>query len=160
VPKLTAGCQLPASSGCRRRERLLQALSFRPEMERADVAIGVHPLGDHFPRGAVCPARRFRSAALNRCPADARVFVRGDRGVPMSMFGLSCVESCLNCHLRSRNFFCGLSQDSLEAFDKIKHAAVFPNTPWCWSRGKIPAEFLFSARAAPNLPPPHAMAEP
>jgi CRP/FNR family transcriptional regulator, cyclic AMP receptor protein len=39
---------------------------------------------------------------------------------------LNCVESCLNCHLRSRNFFCDLSQHSLEAFNKVKHAAVFP----------------------------------
>ena len=42
------------------------------------------------------------------------------------MSGLSCVESCLNCHLRSRNFFCDLSPSSIEAFNKIKHAAVFP----------------------------------
>jgi CRP/FNR family transcriptional regulator, cyclic AMP receptor protein len=44
----------------------------------------------------------------------------------MSMSGLNCVESCLDCHLRSRAFFCDLSQSSLEAFNKIKHAAVFP----------------------------------
>ena len=44
----------------------------------------------------------------------------------MSVSGLNCVESCLNCHLRSRSFFCDLSQDSIEAFNRIKHAAVFP----------------------------------
>jgi len=44
----------------------------------------------------------------------------------MSMSGLRCVESCLNCHLRSRNFFCDLSPESTEAFNRIKHAAVFP----------------------------------
>jgi len=44
----------------------------------------------------------------------------------MSMSGLSCVESCLNCHPRFRNFFCALAEDSIEAFNKIKHAAVFP----------------------------------
>ncbi|MGB8012570.1 MAG: Crp/Fnr family transcriptional regulator [Terriglobales bacterium] len=42
------------------------------------------------------------------------------------MSGLNCVESCLNCHLRSSNFFCNLSPESIEAFNKIKHAAVFP----------------------------------
>jgi CRP/FNR family transcriptional regulator, cyclic AMP receptor protein len=42
------------------------------------------------------------------------------------MSGLSCVESCLNCHLRSGNFFCDLSRESIEAFNRIKHAAVFP----------------------------------
>jgi CRP/FNR family cyclic AMP-dependent transcriptional regulator len=40
--------------------------------------------------------------------------------------GLNCVESCLTCHLRSHNFFCDLSIESLEAFNQIKHAAVFP----------------------------------
>jgi CRP/FNR family cyclic AMP-dependent transcriptional regulator len=44
----------------------------------------------------------------------------------MSVSGLHCVESCLNCHLRSRNFFCDLAPDSIEDFNKIKHAAVFP----------------------------------
>jgi CRP/FNR family transcriptional regulator, cyclic AMP receptor protein len=42
------------------------------------------------------------------------------------MSGLSCVESCVNCHLRSGNFFCDLSRESIEAFNRIKHAAVFP----------------------------------
>ena len=44
----------------------------------------------------------------------------------MSVSGLNCVESYLNCDLRSRSFFCDLSHESIEAFNKIKHAAVFP----------------------------------
>jgi len=42
-----------------------------------------------------------------------------------SPYGLSCVE-CLNCHLRTKNFFCALSEESLKVFDQIKHAAVYP----------------------------------
>jgi len=42
-----------------------------------------------------------------------------------SPYGLSCVE-CLNCHLRPKNFFCALSEESLKVFDQIKHAAVYP----------------------------------
>jgi len=42
------------------------------------------------------------------------------------MSGLNCVESCLNCHLRNRSFFCDLSPTSIEDFNRIKHAAVFP----------------------------------
>jgi len=42
------------------------------------------------------------------------------------MSGLNCVESCLDCHLRKNGFFCNLSRDLIEDFDKIKHAAVFP----------------------------------
>jgi CRP/FNR family transcriptional regulator len=44
----------------------------------------------------------------------------------MSTSGLSCVESCITCHLRTPNFFCDLSVETIAAFDKIKHAAVFP----------------------------------
>jgi CRP/FNR family transcriptional regulator, cyclic AMP receptor protein len=69
----------------------------------------------------------------------------------MTMSGLNCVESCLTCHLRSHNFFCDLTAESLEAFNKIKHAAVFPEhavvlvegqTPWgifilCQGRAKL-----------------------
>ena len=69
----------------------------------------------------------------------------------MSTSGMNCVESCLNCHLRSRNFFCGLAQDSIEDFNRIKHAAAFPEhavvlvegqSPWgifilCQGRAKL-----------------------
>ncbi|MBZ5571528.1 MAG: hypothetical protein LAO09_06600, partial [Acidobacteriia bacterium] len=33
---------------------------------------------------------------------------------------------CLSCHLRSDNYFCALSQESLKAFNQIKHSAIFP----------------------------------
>jgi len=44
----------------------------------------------------------------------------------MTTSGLRCVESCLNCHLRCNSFFCDLSPESIEDFNRIKHAAVFP----------------------------------
>ena len=40
------------------------------------------------------------------------------------MSGLNCVESCLDCHLRKNGFFCNLSRDLIEDFDKIKHEKV------------------------------------
>ena len=40
--------------------------------------------------------------------------------------GLSCVESCLTCHLRSENFFCSLPRESLECFNQIKHPVAYP----------------------------------
>jgi len=69
----------------------------------------------------------------------------------MGTSGLNCVESCLNCHLHSCNFFCDLSQDSIEGFNRIKHAAAFPEhavvlvegqSPWgifilCQGRAKL-----------------------
>lgn len=41
-----------------------------------------------------------------------------------SPYGLPA--ECLSCHLRSDNFFCALSSESLEAFNQIKHGSVFP----------------------------------
>ena len=51
---------------------------------------------------------------------------------------LSCVESCLHCHLRSDGFFCDLSAESMEAFNKIKHAAVFPEHAVVLVEGQSP----------------------
>jgi len=39
---------------------------------------------------------------------------------------LSCVKSCLTCHLRSENFFSRLPSESLEDFNQIKHPAAYP----------------------------------
>ena len=63
------------------------------------------------------------------------------------MPGLNCVENCLNCHLRSRSFFCNLTPASMAAFNAIKHAAVFPEHAVVLVEGQNPS---FSARAAPN----------
>jgi CRP/FNR family transcriptional regulator len=41
-----------------------------------------------------------------------------------SPYGLPA--ECLACHRRSESFFCALSEESLAAFNPIKHAAVFP----------------------------------
>jgi CRP/FNR family transcriptional regulator, cyclic AMP receptor protein len=55
-----------------------------------------------------------------------------------SPYGLPCVENCLTCHLRSENFFCALSQESLEAFNQVKHAAVFPEGAVIFVQGQTP----------------------
>jgi len=55
-----------------------------------------------------------------------------------SPYGLPCVEECLNCHLRGANFFCALSQESLKAFNKIKHATVFPEGAVVFLEGQLP----------------------
>ena len=55
-----------------------------------------------------------------------------------SPYGLPCVESCLSCKLRSDNFFCDLSQESLEAFNQVKHAAVFPEGAVIFVEGQTP----------------------
>src|SRR5258707_15872381 len=69
----------------------------------------------------------------------------------MSMSGLSCVESCLSCRLRSHNFFCNLSQDSLEAFNKIKHAAVFPEHAVVFVEGQSPCGIFILCQGRAKL---------
>jgi CRP/FNR family cyclic AMP-dependent transcriptional regulator len=55
-----------------------------------------------------------------------------------SPYGLPCVDDCLTCHLRSENFFCDLSQESLAAFNQVKHAAVFPEGAVIFLEGQTP----------------------
>jgi CRP/FNR family transcriptional regulator len=67
------------------------------------------------------------------------------------MSGLTCVESCLTCHLRSRSFFCDLSRDSIEAFDKIKHAAVFPEHAVVLVEGQSPCGIFILCQGRAKL---------
>ncbi len=53
-------------------------------------------------------------------------------------YGLRRVESCLSCKLHSGDFFCALSQESLEAFNQIKHAIVFPEGAVIFMEGQTP----------------------
>jgi CRP/FNR family cyclic AMP-dependent transcriptional regulator len=53
-----------------------------------------------------------------------------------SPYGLP--SDCVNCHLRSDNFFCALSHKSLKAFHRIKHAAVFPEGAIIFVEGQSP----------------------
>jgi CRP/FNR family transcriptional regulator, cyclic AMP receptor protein len=67
------------------------------------------------------------------------------------MSGLSCIESCLDCRLRSRNFFCDLSLESLEAFNKIKHAAVFPEHAVVLVEGQSPCGIFILCQGRAKL---------
>ncbi|HWY54935.1 MAG TPA: Crp/Fnr family transcriptional regulator [Terriglobales bacterium] len=55
-----------------------------------------------------------------------------------SPYGLPCVENCLTCQLRSEKFFCDLPKESLEAFNQIKHAAVYPEHAVIFVEGQTP----------------------
>ena len=67
------------------------------------------------------------------------------------MSGLHCVESCLDCHLRSRHFFCDLSPESIEAFDKVKHAAVFPEHAVVLVEGQSPCGIFILCQGRAKL---------
>lgn len=53
-----------------------------------------------------------------------------------SPYGLPA--DCLDCHLRSDDFFCALSPESLGAFNQMKHVAVFPEDAVIFAEGQIP----------------------
>lgn len=67
------------------------------------------------------------------------------------MPGLNCAESCHHCHLRSRNFFCDLSKESIEAFTKIKHAAVFPARATVLVEGQNPSGIFMLCQGRAKL---------
>src|SRR5208282_5463251 len=88
----------------------------------------------------------------NRCsPNRPGLFLRGDGGEPMSVSGLNCVESCVTCRLRSRSFFCDLSPRSIEDFDKIKHAAVFPEHTVVLVEGQSPCGIFILCQGRAKL---------
>src|ERR1700720_1621544 len=129
---------------------MVQALSFRPKMERQPAC-----------KLSVITFRKGRShemrdlniccwSIVSRQNRRKRVFAE-DGGAPMSVSGLKCVESCLNCHLRSRNFFCNLSQESIEAFNKIKHAAVFPEHAVVLVEGQRPCGIFILCQGRAKL---------
>jgi CRP/FNR family transcriptional regulator len=79
-------------------------------------------------------------------PPHVRMPAPVDEPATHSPYGLPCVESCFSCKLRFDNFFCAaLSQESLVAFNQIKHAAVFPKGAVIFLEGQTPrGVFLLS----------------
>jgi CRP/FNR family transcriptional regulator len=55
-----------------------------------------------------------------------------------SPYGVSCVENCLTCHLRSTSFFCALPKESLAVFNRIKHVTAFPARAVIFMEGQTP----------------------
>src|SRR5260370_22939976 len=129
---------------------MLQALSFRPKMERQpacklSVIIFRKGRSDEMRDLNICCW-----SIVSRQDRRKRVFAE-DGGAPMSVSGLNCVESCLKCHLRSRSFFCHLSQDSIETFNKKKHAAVFPQHSVGLADGQRPCGMFILCRGPSQL---------
>jgi CRP/FNR family transcriptional regulator, cyclic AMP receptor protein len=92
-----------------------------------------------FKQGAVWPVTGFNLPMLvKRYSSTWETQLAARRWRNAMMSGLNCVESCLTCHLRSRSFFCDLSPDSIEAFNQIKHAAVFPEHAVVFVEGQTP----------------------
>ena len=54
-----------------------------------------------------------------------------------SPYGLP-IDKCLDCHLRSDNFFCALSRESVADFNRIKHCVVYPERALIFVEGQAP----------------------
>src|ERR1035438_4242503 len=67
------------------------------------------------------------------------------------MSGMHCVETCFDCRLRSHNSFCDLSESSLEAFSKIKHAAIFPEHAVVLVEGQNPCGIFILCQGRAKL---------
>jgi CRP/FNR family transcriptional regulator, cyclic AMP receptor protein len=52
--------------------------------------------------------------------------------------GLRSVDNCVHCHLRTRHFFCELPVEAIEHFNRIKHAAIFPEHTVVLVEGQSP----------------------
>jgi CRP/FNR family transcriptional regulator, cyclic AMP receptor protein len=69
----------------------------------------------------------------------------------MTTIGLSCVESCLNCHLRSRSFFCDLLPDTIAAFNKVKHTSAYPEHAVVLVEGQSPCGIFILCQGRAKL---------
>ena len=58
------------------------------------------------------------------------------RAAAHSPYGLPIIDHCLGCRLRTNNFFCALSQETLQALDQIKHASCYPEASVVFLEGQ------------------------
>jgi CRP/FNR family transcriptional regulator, cyclic AMP receptor protein len=65
--------------------------------------------------------------------------------------GLNCVENCVGCRVRKGGFFCDLSPESVEAFNRIKHAAVFPEHAVVLVEGQKPCGIFMLCQGRAKL---------
>jgi CRP/FNR family transcriptional regulator, cyclic AMP receptor protein len=71
--------------------------------------------------------------------SQPRVTVITLRGIKMSSpYGFDLVEDCLTCPIRSDSFFCGLPTTALQAFNKIKYTASYPQNSVLFVEGQMP----------------------
>jgi CRP/FNR family transcriptional regulator, cyclic AMP receptor protein len=67
--------------------------------------------------------------------ADSIQRIGGRMAVP---YGVELTEDCVLCKLRHAGFFCDLPKQSIDDFDKIKYASVFPPGAVLFVEGQSP----------------------
>ncbi|HZQ71027.1 MAG TPA: Crp/Fnr family transcriptional regulator [Terriglobales bacterium] len=53
-----------------------------------------------------------------------------------SPYGLPIVDNCVNCKLRSSNFFCSLAPEAMKALNQIKHVTSYPEGAMVFLEGQ------------------------
>src|SRR6516225_4246716 len=53
-----------------------------------------------------------------------------------SPYGMPVVDNCMTCKLRCSNFFCSISEASLQALDRIKHVSSYPEGAMLFMEGE------------------------
>ena len=66
------------------------------------------------------------SATTTRTPIPNFIPTPERRAVAHSPYGLPIIDHCTGCKLRNDNFFCALSQASIQSLDQAGHASCFP----------------------------------
>src|SRR3974377_1256958 len=53
-----------------------------------------------------------------------------------SPYGMPVVDNCMTCKLRCSNFFCSISEASLQTLDRIKHVSSYPEGAMIFMEGE------------------------
>lgn len=53
-------------------------------------------------------------------------------------YGIEIIDNCVLCKLRTDQFFCNLPKPALEAFNRIKHSATYPEGAVIFVEGQAP----------------------
>ena len=69
----------------------------------------------------------------------------------LSPYGMEIVESCVTCKLRADRIFCNLPDSSLEAFEKIKFAAPYPQGAVLFVEGQLPRGIFVICKGSVKL---------
>src|SRR5246127_2100126 len=73
------------------------------------------------------------------------------RSIMLSPYGMEIVETCLACKLRTDRIFCNLPDSSLQAFEKIKFAAPYPQGAVLFVEGQLPRGIFVICKGSVKL---------
>lgn len=69
----------------------------------------------------------------------------------LSPYGMEIVESCVTCKLRTDRIFCDLPDSSVQALEKIKFAAPYPQDAVLFVEGQLPRGIFVICKGSVKL---------